>query len=111
MPGTKLAQIIGERLRLLRKENHLSQEELAHLSHLHPTYIGQLERGEKNATLDTVSKVAKALDVTLDELFRFSTEPDEDNQTLNQLNNQLDETDRETVLKIINVMLEWKNKT
>lgn len=45
-----LAKLIGERLRNFRKEKGLSQEEVAHLSSLHSTYIGQLERGEKNAT-------------------------------------------------------------
>lgn len=42
---TKLA---GTRIRGFRKEKRLSQEELAEKCSLHPTYIGQLERGEKN---------------------------------------------------------------
>ncbi|MBM7572389.1 transcriptional regulator with XRE-family HTH domain [Aquibacillus albus] len=100
---------------MLRKKQGLSQEELAHLSNTHPTYIGQLERGEKNVTVDTLDKVTKALNVSLEELFRFSTlqTPTQDD-TIIQLNNllvEIDNEDRETLLKIINVMLEWKKNT
>lgn len=37
----------------------------------HPTYIGQIERGEKNATLDTIAKIAAALNLSFTELFQF----------------------------------------
>ena len=45
-----------------------SQEEFAHISGLHRTYIGQIERGEKNISFDNLSKVAGVLGVTLSEL-------------------------------------------
>lgn len=47
----------GRRIRMYRAQQHLSQEELAEKCGMHPTYIGQLERGEKNATLESISKV------------------------------------------------------
>lgn len=47
----------------------LSQEELAERCSLHPTYIGQVERGEKNATLESISKIAVGLNVSLSTLF------------------------------------------
>ena len=47
-----IAKIIGQRIRNYRTQKGLSQEKLAELAGCHPTYIGQLERGEKNATLD-----------------------------------------------------------
>lgn len=46
-----IAKIIGQRIRNYRTQKGLSQEKLAELAGCHPTYIGQLERGEKNATL------------------------------------------------------------
>lgn len=64
-----LAKIIGQRLRNYRCEQSLSQEKLAELSGCHPTYIGQLERGEKNATLESIEKVASALHIPLSQLF------------------------------------------
>ena len=61
----KLAAEIGQRIRTYRLSIHLSQEELAEKCGLHPTYIGQLERGEKNATMETLDKVAKGLNVPM----------------------------------------------
>ena len=47
----------------------LSQEKLSELADCHPTYIGQLERGEKNATLESVWKISSALGIPLSKLF------------------------------------------
>ncbi len=64
-----LAKIIGQRIRNYRTQLGLSQEKLAELAGCHPTYIGQLERGEKNATLESIEKVASSLKVSLSKLF------------------------------------------
>ena len=63
-----IAKIIGQRIRNYRTQKGLSQEKLAELAGCHPTYIGQLERGEKNATLESVEKIASAMDISLSEL-------------------------------------------
>lgn len=64
-----LAKSIGRRIRSYRIRLDLSQEKLAELSGCHPTHIGQLERGEKNATLESIEKVAGALNIPLSTLF------------------------------------------
>ena len=64
-----LSRIIGERLRAYRNQLNWSQERLAEQAGLHPTYIGQLERGEKNATIEIISKISAALGVSLSKLF------------------------------------------
>ena len=64
-----IAKVIGQRIRNYRTTAGLSQEKLAELSGCHPTYIGQLERGEKNATLESIEKIASALNVSLSKLF------------------------------------------
>lgn len=64
-----IAKIIGQRIRNYRTQKGLSQEKLAELAGCHPTYIGQLERGEKNATLESVEKITSAMDVSLSQLF------------------------------------------
>ncbi len=58
----------GERVREIRKEKSLSQEELAHKADLHRTYIGMIERAEKNITLVNIKKIANALGVNIKEL-------------------------------------------
>lgn len=58
----------GERVRKIRKEKGLSQEELAHKADLHRTYIGMIERAEKNITLINIEKIANALEVDLKKL-------------------------------------------
>ena len=66
---SKISKFIGQRIRNYRTQQKISQERLAELSGCHPTYIGQLERGEKNATLESIEKVAFALNVPLSQLF------------------------------------------
>ena len=64
-----IAKYIGQRIRNYRTKLGLSQEKLAELSGVHPTYIGQLERGEKNATIESIEKISNALNIPLSTLF------------------------------------------
>lgn len=59
----------GQRVQELRKERNLSQEQLAELAGVHRTYVGMIERAEKNITLCNIEKIAKALKVEIKELF------------------------------------------
>jgi transcriptional regulator with XRE-family HTH domain len=56
---------VGLNIRKIREEKDLSQEKLAALADLHRTYIGQIERGEKNIGVVNLEKIAKALDVDI----------------------------------------------
>ena len=64
-----IAKIVGQRIRSYRLQLGISQEKMAELSGCHPTYIGQIERGEKNATLESVEKISNALNIPLYKLF------------------------------------------
>lgn len=59
----------GEKVLYFRKKKKLSQEELAELANLHRTYIGQIESGKRNIALKNVEKIAKALGVSVKDLF------------------------------------------
>jgi transcriptional regulator with XRE-family HTH domain len=63
-------QEFGHRIRFLRKRQGFSQEELAARSGLHRTYIGGIERGERNVALLNILKIAQALNVSPIELFQ-----------------------------------------
>jgi transcriptional regulator with XRE-family HTH domain len=70
----KILLNFGSRVRELRKEKGLSQEELSFKADLHRTYIGMIERAEKNITLINIEKIARALDVAPFELLITKSE-------------------------------------
>ena len=63
-------KVFGEKIRKIRIERGLSQEKLALLAGLHRTYIGAIERGERNVSFKNIEKIANTLKVNLEELFR-----------------------------------------
>ena len=63
-----LRHLFGQRVRELRARQGLTQKELAHRAGMHPAYIGGVERGERNVTLDVVERLARALAVSAAEL-------------------------------------------
>ncbi|MFD2542575.1 helix-turn-helix domain-containing protein [Lacinutrix gracilariae] len=59
----------GNKIRQLRDEKGWSQEELAFKSGFHRTYIGMIERAERNISLKNIARMALAFDVKIEELF------------------------------------------
>ncbi|ACJ34596.1 helix-turn-helix domain-containing protein [Anoxybacillus flavithermus] len=72
----KVLKIIGNNIRSIRTSLNLSQEELAFESGLHRTYIGAVERGEKNITILNLIKIANALEVRVQDLLDLDKEED-----------------------------------
>ncbi len=70
----KISYKIGERIRLFRTEQHLSQESLALVCEIHSAYLGRLERGEKCPTVDTLYKIAQGLKIPLSELLDVTSD-------------------------------------
>lgn len=64
-----ILKVFGNRIRQLRLEMRLSQEELAEKAGVHRTYIGMIERAEKNITLCNIEKIASAMNIRLTDLF------------------------------------------
>lgn len=61
---------LGKRVAELRRKKGFSQEGFAHECGFHRSYMGAVERGEKNITLAMLVKIARALRISLSELFR-----------------------------------------
>ena len=74
MLNRALIEDFGKRIRQLRTERNLSQEQLAELTGFHRTYIGMVERGERNISLSNIGVFAKAFEMTVSELLRFDGE-------------------------------------
>lgn len=68
VPSEKCEKLLGEAVRHARKEQRLSQEGLAGESGINLTYMGEIERGEKMPSLETLVKVARGLKLSASEL-------------------------------------------
>lgn len=66
---TKIQRQLGDRIRFLRKKLNLSQEELAFDAGLDRTYVGGIERGERNPSILNIEKIANILKVPIKDLF------------------------------------------
>ncbi|TDU43751.1 DNA-binding XRE family transcriptional regulator [Gelidibacter sediminis] len=66
-----LLKEFGDRIRYLRTQENLSQEQLSYKTGFHRTYIGMIERGERNISLTNMAIFAKVFKLTVDELLRF----------------------------------------
>jgi transcriptional regulator with XRE-family HTH domain len=73
---TGFREMIGCNLRYKRKGLNLSQEELGYLTGLHPAYLGRVERGQENISLDNITKIAKVLKIELFTLFKKDSSPE-----------------------------------
>lgn len=69
----KIESQFGERVRELRLAKGLTQEELAFKAGIHRTYLGGIERDERNPALKNIASIAKALDIMISGLFEFNT--------------------------------------
>jgi transcriptional regulator with XRE-family HTH domain len=67
-------RIFAQRLRQIRQIKGLSQEELADMANLHRTYVGSVERSERNVSIDNMERLANALEVDITELLRKEPE-------------------------------------
>lgn len=64
----KISQRVGKKIRIIRKKKGLTQEEVADGADIHLSTLGRIERGEANAPLQTLNKIAQALKVRPKEL-------------------------------------------
>ncbi|MDO3681402.1 helix-turn-helix domain-containing protein [Paenibacillus ehimensis] len=100
-------QKTGAQIRKIRKFKGLSQEALAERADLHYVYIGGMERGERNITLLNLEKIARALEVELQELFRFNASDIEDEEITEAILATLEcrsTEDKRRILQIINLI-------
>ena len=109
-----IAKQLGLRIRDLRNEQHMSQEELSFKAGISPAHLGQIERALKNPTIDTIAKIAAALDIPVATLFTMdsvSTPPQ--NATIGKINAQLlnmSEEEQKDILRVIRIFRGYQRK-
>lgn len=110
----KLAESVGERIRLIRRSKGFSQEKVALIANLTTSYIGQVERGVKSPTVDSLEKIALALNVNVFDFFDFEQQRLEveysiRDKILFQLEG-ISVKDQEAVYKVVKEMIDFKNQ-
>lgn len=65
-----LRQILADNMKTLRTKNNISQEDFAALCNLHRTYISDIERCNRNVSIDNIEKIAEAFHITASELLK-----------------------------------------
>ena len=109
-----IAKQLGQRIRDLRNEQHMSQEELSFKAGISPAHLGQIERALKNPTIDTIAKIAVALDIPMTTLFTAdAVSAPAQNVTIGKINAQLlnmSEDEQKDILRIIRIFRSYTRK-
>lgn len=116
---SEIAGLIGENIRLLRKKRGLSQEQLAFRADINASYMGQVERGEKNPTIDVLSKIALALQTPIEQIVNVISitheadhnDDNDENGYANKIAHQLNGLslkEQEAVYKFVKQLVQFK---
>lgn len=107
-----LSRHLGNQIREFRKLQNMSQEELALKSNVNPAHLGQIERGAKSPTLDTLEKLIGALNIQASDLFTEyipteATKPSIYAASMNQLMSSMTTGQQEIALNIVNNLVRF----
>lgn len=104
-------KLVGERIRDIRNGRNWSQEELADRANISRSYMGEIERGQSSATIESLEKITDALEISLEDLFK-NLKPQSNSQLTLLINkiNILNTKNLEEILDFIEVLYRWKTK-
>lgn len=105
---TPLRESFGGRVRELRKSMGLTQEELAEKACMEYKYLGAIERGEKNLTINNIEKIAKGFGIEVHQLFTFAFESlmPEEKVTEEKIKELLTIASKETKEILLNILFQ-----
>lgn len=110
----ELLKLIGEKIREIRTQKGLTQENLAEKSGLHSTYIGGVERGERNLTVISLEKIARGLEIDIRDLFerrktkRYPTFQEKAASNILHLLRRKDEKTLKLATMVVRDVIRWK---
>lgn len=105
---------VGNKVRFYRKLNKFTQEELGEILDIDQSYLGRIERGEINITLETLTKIAEALQIDPYKLLEYN-QKDQDTSKLEELDkinfslSSLEVYELTHITNILNEIMKWKN--
>ena len=105
----EITMAVAARIKYFRHVRDFSQEDLALRANINPAYFGQVERGLKCPTIDTLYKIARALDVPLPELLRtdaLSTSSADNSIRMREILSRVPDEKMENVLNVIENIVE-----
>ncbi|WFR63778.1 helix-turn-helix domain-containing protein [Paenibacillus amylolyticus] len=108
---TTLRNSVGERIRAIRKAKGLTQQQLAELSGLDDAYVGSVERGERNFSIDTLEKILTGLNVPSYSLF-YNSNNDSDSLNLQFIDNYrsiINDLNPKQVQNLNNIIKEFRD--
>lgn len=94
---------VGRKVKKCRLQKNITQEELAEICIISPSYIGHIERGRRNLSLNTAIQISRSLEVGLDYLFLDSAESEITNSINSALNNCTKEQ-KNTLVEIVKIL-------
>lgn len=111
----ELSTALGRRVRELRRQRNISQEELGYKASISAAHLGQIERGLKKPTVETLGRIASALGISVSELFHFDAPlPDQlPSETLDKINAYLlsmSEEQQKDILKLIKTFKHFRDQ-
>lgn len=100
--SASILKFLGSRIRDMRKSQRLSQEQLAEVSGLHHTYIGAVERGERNISIKSLLKITNALKIPIGEVFESVDldRSDMENRVISQVLTLIRKEDKNTLKRL-----------
>ncbi|MDQ0110942.1 helix-turn-helix domain-containing protein [Paenibacillus harenae] len=110
-----ISKLIGENIRSHRKRRGLSQEQLALRAEINASYMGQVERGEKNPTIDVLAKISAALQTPLEHIVNVDSMPlsaDDNSGYADKIAHQLNgltAREQEAVYKFVKQLVQFKD--
>ncbi|MET1172384.1 helix-turn-helix domain-containing protein [Paenibacillus amylolyticus] len=103
-----LPEDVGNRIRELRKAKGWTQEQLAEAAGLHYSYIGGVERGDRNISLETLEKIINGLQVAAEEIFKFK-EDSEYKRALDEHITLISGKSTDTIVSLTKISKEFLN--
>lgn len=99
-----ILQKVGLRIKEIRKSKAMTQDHLGDISNFHSTYIGGLERGERNISISNLQKLAEALDVKISEFFMFTPQLSSDEYVIGQIIELLRERNNQEIQMALSIL-------